>query len=225
MPITLFNETSPPPAVTNQVCQMAANYLTDLSMLAIPASNYLYEVHEWVLPAEIFNYTQWIGQPEKPPAELLVAFDDDDQTVVGFLLYLPIPTHPGACGITYMAVLKSHRGRGIGSDLIARALSAYPHAELTCPISKVPFYERQGFRVLRARNTQVVMNTREASSAGTIEVVDAAKLLHSPQAQAILGQQMQRWGRKEMLYAEKQLHRHIGQLERQAAEYVKRRLG
>ncbi|MBM5458638.1 GNAT family N-acetyltransferase [Pseudomonas sp. P66] len=226
MPITLFNETSPPATVSNQVCQMVATYLTDLSMLAVPASNLLFEVYEWALPCEVYVYLQWIGQPENPPVELLVAFDDEEPfEVVGFLMYLPMPTHPEACGITYMAVRKSHRGRGIGKAMIEQALSRYPHAELTCPVSKVGFYERLGFQVLRARNTQVVMNTREFSSEGMMGVVDAAQIYQSAEVRNIQNQQLQRWGRKEMVNAEKQLQRHISQLERQAAAFVKERLG
>lgn len=226
MPITLFNEKSPPTMVSNQVCQMVATYLTELSMVAVPASNHLYDVYEWALPCEVYAYLQWIGQPENPPVELLVAFDDQNPSeVVGFLMYLPVPSHPDACGITYMAVQKSHRARGIGKAMIDQALSRYPHAELSCPVSKVGFYERLGFQVLRARNTQVVMNTRDSSTEGRIGVVDVAQIHQAPQARKIESQQLQRWGRKEMAKAEKQLQRHVSQLERQAEAFVKERLG
>lgn len=226
MPITLFTETSPPDQVTNQVCQIAAAYLTDLGMLAVPASNCLHEFYQWALGVEVCAYSQWIGQPHMPPVEMLVAFDQDNPAVVtGFLLYLPMPTHPEACGITYMAVQKSHRGRGIGTAMMKQAVARYPHAELSCPVGKVEFYERLGFRVLRARNTQVVMNTRASSSEGMIAVVNVADIYESPQGRQIQEQQLQRWGRREWVNATKKLQRQTEQLERQAEAFVKGRLG
>ncbi|MNJ80054.1 hypothetical protein D3C77_782910 [compost metagenome] len=56
-------------------------------------------------------------------------------------------------------------------------------------------------------------------------VVDAAQIYQSAEVRNIQNQQLQRWGRKEMVNAEKQLQRHISQLERQAAAFVKERLG
>lgn len=226
MAITLYDRSPPAPEVARQVLQIVVTYLTDLSMLGVPPSNHLYEMYEWAIPCEVHAYIDRIGKVRTAPVELLVAFDDERPgQVVGFLLYLPVPTHPDACGVTYMAVQKAHRGKGIGKGMLSQAIARYPHVELTCPVSKVGFYESSGFRVIDTYNTQVVMNTREASTPGMMAKVDVAPIYESPQAKQIYDHLLQRWGRKEMLNAEKQLQRHVEQQVRQAEAYVRARLG
>lgn len=225
MSITLYDQAPPAAPVTQQVLDMVATYITDLSMLAVPPSNHLYELYKWALPCEVYAYIDRIGKDPAAPVELLVAFNDEQPTeVVGFVMYLPVPTHPDACGITYMAVKSARRRKGIGKGMLHQVIGRYPHVELTCPVSKVGFYECEGFRVLDTHNTQIVMNTREASTSGLMGIVDVVPIYESPQAQVIRDQQMQRWGRKEMLNAEKQLRRHVEQLKRHAEAYVRGRL-
>ena len=221
----LCNKMPPSDRVAHQVLEMVADNLTDLSMLGVPPSNPLYGVYSWALPYEISMYIQRIGKIPTAPVELIVAYDDGNDTdVVGFLLYLPVPTHPDACGVTYMAVKQSHRRRGIGSAKMSECIARYPHVELTCFVKKVPFYENLGFQVLDTQNTQVVMNTRSASTTGMMAIVDTAPILNSPQVKQIHAHLVQRWGIREMAKAEKQLERHIEQLKRQAAAYVRERL-
>lgn len=225
MSTVLYHETPPPQPVTYQVLQMVVTYLSDLSMLSVPPSNPLYEVYRWTLPCEVDLYLQRIGQVPTAPVELIVAYDDiSPGEEVGFLLYLPVATHPDACGITYMAVKQSHRRRGFGTAMMREAIARYPHVELTCPVKKVPFYEQLGFQVIDSENTQVVMNTRSASTTGLMGIVDVAPIFQSPQAQQIHAQLMSKWGKKVMANAEKQLQRHVDQLARQAASYVRERL-
>ncbi len=225
MPTVLYHDTPPSKQVTHQVLQMVVTYLTDLSMMAVPPSNPLYNVYRWTLPCEVDLYLQRIGQMPAAPVELIVAYDDMNPTeAVGFLLYLPVPTHPDACGVTYMAVKQSHRRRGFGTAMMRQAISRYPHVELTCPVKKVPFYEQLGFQVIDSENTQVVMNTRSASTTGLMGIVDVAPIYQSPQAKEIHAQLVNRWGIKVMANAEKQLQRHADQLARQAASYVRERL-
>ncbi|WP_411961243.1 GNAT family N-acetyltransferase (plasmid) [Pseudomonas mandelii] len=225
MPTVLYHDTPPSKQVTHQVLQMVVTYLTDLSMLAVPPSNPLYNVYRWTLPCEVDLYLQRIGQMPAAPVELIVAYDDMNPTeAVGFLLYLPVPTHPDACGVTYMAVKQSHRRRGFGTAMMRQAIARYPHVELTCPVKKVPFYEQLGFQVIDSENTQVVMNTRSASTTGLMGIVDVAPIYQSPQAKEIHAQLVNRWGIKVMANAEKQLQRHADQLARQAASYVRERL-
>jgi len=225
MSTVLFSEAPPPHSVTHQVLQMVATYLSDLSMLAVPPSNPLYDVYRWTLPCEVDLYLQRIGQVPTAPVELIVTYDDlSPGEVVGFLLYLPVATHPDACGITYMAVKQSHRRRGYGSAMMRDAIARYPHVELTCPVKKVPFYEQLGFQVIDSENTQVVMNTRSTSTTGLMGIVDVAPIFQSPQAKQIHAQLVSRWGMKVMGKAEKQLQRHVDQLARQAASYVRERL-
>ncbi|KPC02301.1 putative acetyltransferase [Pseudomonas amygdali pv. lachrymans] len=205
---------------------MVVTNLTDLSMLAVPPSNHLYEIYKWAVPAEVNLYIDRIGQVPIAPVELLVAFDDESPSqVLGFLMYLPVPTHSEACGVTYMAVQKTHRGQGIGSALMKMAIERYPHVELTCPVAKVGFYERLGFRVLDVHNTQVVMNTRSASTEGQMAIVDVEPIYRSSQALEIRDRLLARWGRKEMVNADAQLKKHVAQLQRQAEAYVLGRIG
>lgn len=221
----LCNETPPTDDVTRQILEMVVGNLTDLSMLGVPPSNPLYGVYSWALPYEISLYITRIGQIPTAPVELIVAYDDGNDTdVVGFLLYLPVPSHPDACGVTYMAVKQSHRRRGIGSAMMRECIARYPHVELTCFIKKVPFYEGLGFQVLDSQNTQVVMNTRSASTTGMMVIVDTARILDMQPVRQIHAQLVQRWGGKEMVKAKKQLERHVDQLKRQAEAYVCERL-
>lgn len=221
----LYSNAPPPAAVTRQVLEMVDCYLTDLSMLAVPPSNPLHSIYRWALPCEVDEYIQRIGRMPIAPVELIVAFDDSRPgDVVGFLLYLPVPTHPEACGVSYMAVKATHRGHGIGSTMMREAIARYPHVELTCPIKKVSFYERLGFKVIDSHNTQVVMNTRSQSTPGMMGVVDAGAIMQSAPVRQLHAQLVARWGRKVMLDAEKQLNRHTAQLAFKAEAFVRERL-
>lgn len=123
-----------------------------------------------------------------------------------------------------MAVKQSHRRRGFGTAMMRETIARYPHVELTCPVKKVPFFEQLGFQVIDSENTQVVMNTRSASTTGLMRIVDAGPIFQSPQAKQIHMQLVSRWGLKVMSNAEKQLQRHVDELARQAAAYVRERL-
>ncbi len=224
MSIILYETAPPPLSVGNQVLELVADNVTDLSMFAIPPSNLLHEVYRWALPVEVGGYLQRIGSEPSEPVELIVAFADDSPTdVVGFVLYSPVPTHPEACGINYMAVKASNRRRGIGRKLMEMVVDRHNHTELTCAVKKVPFYESLGFRVLDSHNTQVVMNTRDESTTGLMAVLNVTPIYESNEAKLIHDQLVQRWGRKEMINAAKQLERHTAQLTRQAQAFVRGR--
>jgi GNAT superfamily N-acetyltransferase len=224
MSIILYETAPPPRSVGNQVLELVADNVTDLSMFAIPPSNLLHEVYRWALPVEVGGYLQRIGSEPSEPVELIVAFADDSPSdVVGFVLYSPVPTHPEACGINYMAVKASHRRRGIGRKLMEMVVDRHNHTELTCAVKKVPFYESLGFRVLDSHNTQVVMNTRDESTTGLMAVLNVTPIYESNEAKLIHDQLVQRWGRKHMINAAKQLERHTAQLTRQAQAFVQGR--
>lgn len=224
MPITHFHATPPSRSVAEQVLELVKDNITDLSKLSIPPSNPLYEVYAWALPVEVGVYMSRIGEVPSEPVELFVAFDDaDPRKVTGFVLFSPVP-HSDACGVNYMAVSRSDRRRGIGSDLMKMVVDRYPHVELTCTVKTVPFYESLGFQVLDVHNTQVVMNTRSESSTGMMAVLNVAAIYESGDARAIHSRLVQRWGGREMRQAEKQLERHVAQLERQARAFVDARL-
>ncbi|EPM64070.1 putative acetyltransferase [Pseudomonas syringae pv. actinidiae ICMP 19103] len=225
MLITRYHTHTVDQGVGDQVVQLVADNVSELSLNSVPPSNLSYDVFHWALPAEVGVYLSRIAEVPGEPVELLVAFDDVDTSVVtGFVLYSPVFTHPEACGVNYMCVRQSHRHRGIGSELMRVLIGLYPHTELTCTIKKVPFYESVGMQVIDSHNTQIVMNTRAESTTGMIAVLNVQPIYDSSEARAIFDRLMQRWGRKEMLRAEKQLARHTDQLERQAREFVERHL-
>lgn len=224
--ISLYHSAPPGAPVESQVIKLVEDNITALSMLSVPSSNPLFDIYRWALPEEVAQYMRRIGIDPGAPAELLVSFSDTDPgEVTGFLLFAPVPSDPEACGINYMAVKRSCRRRGIGRALINSLVARYPHVELTCTIEKVPFYEALGFQVLDRHNTQVVMNTRSASSTGLIATLDVAPLYKSRTAKAMYSDLVQRWGIKKMLAAEKELARHVAKLERRAKTFVAYRLG
>lgn len=224
MLITLYDGAPPSPDVGTQVLALVQDNITDLGMYSIPPSNHLYEIYRWALAIEVGEYMRRIGAVPTEPVELLVAFDDKNPAeVTGFVLFSAVPTHAEACGVNYMAVKQSHRRRGIGGELMKRVVAKYPHTELTCAVKKVPFYESLGFQVIDAHNTQVVMNTRSASSTGLMATLNVAPIYESADAKAIHSHLVQRWGMKEMVKAEKQLHRHVAQLARESEAFVKSR--
>lgn len=225
MRIALFNKSEPDQQVIDQILQLVVENVTDLSMQSVPASNLLHAVYAWTLPCEVDQYIQRIGLMPAAPVELIVAYADHNPAeVIGFLLYLPVPSDADACGINYMVVKQNHRLQGVARAMMAGAIERYPHVELTCTISKVPFYERLNFRVLTAEGAQVVMNTRSASTKGLMGLVNVEPIFRDPRVQAIQGRLVQRWGRKAVLNAEKQLERHIQDLSRKAAEFVQEKL-
>ncbi|WP_010209893.1 GNAT family N-acetyltransferase [Pseudomonas amygdali] len=214
-----------PYGVGDQVIQLVTDNVTELSLNSVPPSNLMYEVFRWALPTEVGVYLSRISEELGKPVELLVAFDEvETEVVTGFVLYLPVATHPEACGVNYMCVRQSHRCRGIGRELMRALIELYPHTELTCTIKKVPFYESAGMQVIDSHNTQIVMNTRSESTKGMMQILNVQPIYDSPEAGAIYDRLVQKWGLKEMRKAEKQLARHTDQLERQAREYVESRL-
>lgn len=225
MPHIVVFEKSPHPNVKDQVLDMVQNYLTELSMTAIPPSNYLHAFYKWLLAAEVDQYIYLMGKRDDFPVELVVAFEDSTQEkILGFLLYLPVRSVSDACGVSYMAVEASHRRTGIGKAMMAEMIARYPHVELTCTVEKVPFYESRGFQVLDVHNTHVVMNTRNHSTTGTLGIVDADKIAKTPEAKKVLDQLVQHRGLKAMVDAEKKLLRHLDQLTRKAEMFVRERL-
>ncbi len=224
--ICLYQFAPPEASVGAQVLKLVEDDVTSLGMFAVPSSNLLFDIYRWALAKEVGFYLQRIGAVPSEPAELLVSFSETDPCeVTGFLLYAPVISDAEACGINYMAVKRSHRRRGIGRALMNALVARHPHVELTCAIDKVPFYEALGFRVLDSRNTQVVMNTRSASAAGLIAVLDVSPLYRSGTAGAMYSSLAQLWGIKKMRSAEKELARHVAKLERRAKAFVAHRLG
>jgi len=214
--------TKVPNSVAAQIGQIVQDNVTDLSMLGVPPSNACYPLHQHTLSTEIFMYIERVGQlDEEAPVRLVTAFADEEQkTVIGFVLYLPVIRDRKACGLTYMAVANGHRRKGIATGLLKAVADECPHIELTCFINKVPFYESFGFHVIGYRDTQIVLNNRTDPSSGEMAAIWTDPIFKSPQVMQIQGMLMQKHGKKVMVDAERKLNRLFEELKRKAEQFV-----
>ena len=225
MPQITHYKTPCPESVNSQILQMVVDNLTDISMVAIAPSNLLYNIYQYAIGYEVHLYLEALNGAKGIAVELIVATDlDDPDKVTGFLLYLPVKDDPHACSVAYMAVDAGHRRQGIARRLLREMVGRYPHAELTCAVAKVPWFESMGFQVLGARGTQVLMNTRDHSAEGLTGRVEVAPIYSSLEVRQIHTYLLQRHGKRAMLDAEKQRDRHLDQLTFKANEYVRSRL-
>ncbi|SEI20763.1 GNAT family N-acetyltransferase [Pseudomonas fuscovaginae UPB0736] len=219
-------QTPPPESIKSQILQMVVDYFTDISMVALPPSNPLYNLYQYGVGYEVHLYLEAMDGTQAIAAELIVALDDEDPSrVLGFLLYLPAKDDPDACAVAYMAVQADRRRKGIARAMLGRMLEHYPHAELACAAGKVPYFEAMGFQVLAARGPQVLMNTRDHGTDGLIAVIDVAPIYASKEVRQIHAYLLQQHGRKAMAEAEKKRDRHLDQMTRQASALVLARLG
>ncbi len=217
-------ETPCPEPINAQILQMVVDYLTDISMVAIPPSNLLYNVYQYAIGYEVHLYLEALGGSKGIAVELIVALDTQEQ-VIGFLLYLPVKDDPEACGVAYMAVHASHRRKGVARAMMQDMLARYPHAELTCAVEKVPAFESMGFQLRGVRGTQVLMNTRDYSTDGLMGLLDVASIYSSLEVRQIHTYLLQKHGKRAMVDAEKQRDRHFDQMTHKARMFVHARLG
>ncbi|WP_419737565.1 GNAT family N-acetyltransferase [Pseudomonas sp. COR18] len=219
-------QTPPPESIKSQILQMVVDYFTDISQVALPPSNPLYNLYQYGVGYEVHLYLEAMDGSKGIPAELVVALDDEDPSqVLGFVLYLPARDDAQACAVAYMAVKADRRRQGVARAMLARMFEHYPHAELACSAGKVPYFEAMGFQVLAARGPQVLMNTRDHGTDGLIAVIDVAPIYSSKEVRQIHAYLLQQHGRKAMAEAEKKRDRHLDQLTRQASALVQERLG
>lgn len=217
-------ETPCPEPINAQILQMVVDYLTDISMVAIPPSNLLYNVYQYAIGYEVHLYLEALGGSKGIAVELIVALDAQEQ-VIGFLLYLPVKDDPEACGVAYMAVHASHRRKGVARAMMQDMLARYPHAELTCAVEKFPAFESMGFQLRGVRGTQVLMNTRDYSTDGLMGLLDVASIYSSLEVRQIHTYLLQKHGKRAMVDAEKQRDRHFDQMTHKARMFVHARLG
>ncbi|MGY2296997.1 MULTISPECIES: GNAT family N-acetyltransferase [Pseudomonas] len=210
--------------INAQILQMVVDNLTDISMVAIPPSNLLYNVYQYAIGYEVHLYLEALGGSKGIAVELIVALDAQEQ-VIGFLLYLPVKDDPEACGVAYMAVHASHRRKGVARAMMQDMLARYPHAELTCAVEKVPAFESMGFQLRGVRGTQVLMNTRDYSTDGLMGLLDVASIYSSLEVRQIHTYLLQKHGKRAMIDAEKQRDRHFDQMTHKARMFVHARLG
>lgn len=219
-------ENTPPESIDSQIMQMVVDYVTDISMVGIAPSNPLYPLYQYGVGHEVHQYLQAMDGSRGFAVELIVALDDEDPSLVsGFLLYLPVQGDAQACSVAYMAVKAGQRRRGIARAMLEKMLQRYPHAELACFVSKVPYFEAMGFQILQARGPQVVMNTRDQQTDGLLAVLDIAPIYNSVEVRQIHAYLLNQHGKRAMTDAEKQRDRHLDQMTRQARVFVQQRLG
>jgi hypothetical protein len=107
--------------------------------------------------------------------------------------------------------------------MLREMVGRYPHAELTCAVAKVPWFESMGFQVVGVRGTQVLMNTRDHSSDGLMGLLDVGPIYSSLEVRQIHTYLLQKHGKRAMVDAEKQRDRHLDQLTHKAHEFVRGR--
>lgn len=216
-------ETPCPEPINAQILQMVVDYLTDISMVAIPRATCCTTCTS-MRSAMRCTCTWALGGSKGIAVELIVALDAQEQ-VIGFLLYLPVKDDPEACGVAYMAVHASHRRKGVARAMMQDMLARYPHAELTCAVEKVPAFESMGFQLRGVRGTQVLMNTRDYSTDGLMGLLDVASIYSSLEVRQIHTYLLQKHGKRAMIDAEKQRDRHFDQMTHKARMFVHARLG
>lgn len=221
---SLTRYTTPcPEPVNSQILQLVVDNLTDISSVALAPSNLLYNIYQYAIGYEVHLYLEALDGSKGIAVELVVAMQDE--TVVGFCLYLPVKDDPHACGVAFMAVHAGFRRQGVARAMLADVLARYPHAELACAVEKVPAFEAMGFKVRGARGTQVLMNTRDYGTDGLMGVLDVAAIYSSLEVRQIHTYLLQKHGKRAMVDAEKQRDRHLDQLTRKVQRFVEERLG
>ena len=213
-----------PEPVTDQILQLVVDNLTDISSVALPASNPLFAIYQYAVGYEVHLYLQALDGTRGVNVELITAMDaTDPDKVLGFVLYLPVKDNPQACGVAFMAVDASQRRRGIARAMLEELRKRCPHIELSCAVAKVPYFEALGFQVLGARGTQVLMNTHEHVTDGLIAVLDVAPIYRSTEVRQIHSYLLQRNGKRAMVDAEKQRDRHLDQLTAKVQAFLQER--
>lgn len=210
----------PGPNITRQVVELGVENLTDITLLAVPPSNLMYEVYSYAIGVEIGLYVEHIGETGDLKVGMVLA-SDAAGAVIGFLIYLPVNGCPDACGVTYMAVSSRHRRQGIARAMIDEMLTLYPHAGLSCSIEKVPYYEALGFQVLDRRDNQVYMNSRDYTASGMMGTLNVAPIYESPMVQHIQAELIRKHGRRALVDAQKQLARSYERGQVRADKFVR----
>ena len=218
--LTRFTTPCPEP-INGQILQMVVDNLTDISSIALPPSNLLYNIYQYAIGFEVHLYLEALSGSKGIAVELIVATDaQDPEQLIGFVLCLPVKDDPEACGIAFMAVQAGKRRQGVARAMLQDVLARYPHAELACAVEKVSAFEAMGFQVRGARGTQVLMNTRDYGTDGLMGVIEVASIYSSLEVRQIHTYLLQKHGKRAMVDAEKQRDRHLDQLTRKVQRFL-----
>ncbi|MGN9473746.1 GNAT family N-acetyltransferase [Pseudomonas syringae pv. aptata] len=221
MPTYSLHTTQPSEAVKHQVATMTGAYTADLhryDFAGMVPVNLLLGLYQNLLAWEVMSYLDRIGLRPEAPTELITAHGGD-HSVIGYVLYLPVPSHPDACGLTYMVVHHQHRGLGIGRTMMEKVIARYPHVELTCTPAKVALYQAMGFQIVDSDNTQIVMNTRNHSCEGFVALQDVSTLYESKQAQELQMKLVDMHGKGAVFKDRKRLKKHIAEATKKAKAF------
>ncbi|MCG6542111.1 GNAT family N-acetyltransferase [Pseudomonas sp. KSR10] len=209
--------TPPPESIKSQVLQMVVDYLGDISPVSLTPNNPLYQLYQYVVGYEVHRYLDSMNGAQAGKPELIIALDaNDPASLLGFALYLPYVNDPEACALIYLAVHAEHRRQGVGRAMVDAMVARYPHAEVACVASKVPYFQALGFQPLAARGPQVVMNTRSQASSGMVAVQDLEPIFQSQEVRQIHTYLVQQHGTKAMSDAEKSRDQLLDELAQQA---------
>lgn len=209
--------TPPPESIKSQVLQMVVDYLGDISPVSLTPYNPLYQLYQYVVGYEVHRYLDSMNGAQAGKPELIMALDaNDPASLLGFALYLPYVNDPEACALIYLAVHAEHRRQGVGRAMVDAMVARYPHAEVACVASKVPYFQALGFQPLAARGPQVVMNTRSQASSGMVAVQDLEPIFQSQEVRQIHTYLVQQHGTKAMSDAEKSRDQLLDELVQQA---------
>ena len=221
--LTRYTTACPEP-INSQILQMVVDNLTDISSVALPPSNLLYNIYQYAIGFEVHLYLDALDGSKGIAVELIVATAAQaPEQVIGFLLYLPVKDDPQACGVAFMAVQAGSRRQGVARAMMGEVLARYPHAELACSVEKVPAFQALGFQVRGARGTQVLMNTRDYGTDGLMGVLEVAAIYNSLEVRQIHTYLLQKHGKRAMVDAEKQRDRHLDQMARKVRLFVQGR--
>jgi GNAT superfamily N-acetyltransferase len=209
--------TPPPESIKSQVLQMVVDYLGDISPVSLTPNNPLYQLYQYVVGYEVHRYLDSMNGAQAGKPELIMALDaNDPASLLGFALYSPYVNDPEACALIYLAVHAEHRRQGVGRAMVDAMVARYPHAEVACVASKVPYFQALGFQPLAARGPQVVMNTRSQASSGMVAVQDLEPIFQSQEVRQIHTYLVQQHGTKAMSDAEKSRDQLLDELAQQA---------
>ena len=79
---SLTRYTTPCPEPINaQILQMVVDNLTDISSVALPPSNLLYNVYQYAIGYEVHLYMEAVGGSKGIAVELIVAMDAQEQVL------------------------------------------------------------------------------------------------------------------------------------------------
>ena len=134
---------------------------------------------EGIEPAHLQGF--WEGWPASPTPDrhlaalrgsevVILAIDDEARRVVGFVTV--VGDGALAAFIPFLEVLPGYRHRGLGRELVRRALERVGgrySVDLVCDPDLVPFYEAMGFTRLTAmaiRDRRVLVAERRGGGGG-----------------------------------------------------------